>query len=1076
MKGGIRAGIRGLGFVAAVLACGLSAAPVEGQSSLPLEPGRTVPIDRTSGTWISLDVSPDGETIVFDYLGNLFTIPIEGGLATRLTSGMAFDAQPRFSPDGSRVTFTSDRSGSENIWMMPLDGGDAVQISTGGSNFAGSPEWTPDGKYIVASIATGHGPRDMPHLQMFHVEGGRGALLVDPEGLLKMMGAAFGADPRYIWFARLGTGWEYNADMPQYQLGVYDRNTGEWEERTSRFGSAFRPTLSPDGRWLVYGSRHEHETGLVLRDLESGDERWLAYPVQHDDQESKATLDVLPGMSFTPDSRHLVASYGGRLWKVPVAGGPAEEIPFRVRFDLGIGPKLDFERRIAQSGTFDVRQIGHAVPSPDGDRLAFTALDRLWVANANGSNPRQLTAAAGGEYFPAWSPDGRWIAYTTWQRDAGHLWKVRADGRGEPRRLTRESALYSSPSWSPDGEGIVALRASAREFQETDLHVAARDAEDIIWVPAEGGAAREIAPADGRSMPHFSADEPDRIYLSDRRDGLVSIERDGSDEQAHVRVPGAELLLKAPRGDLALALDDGQIYTVVVPWMGGEAPSVTLGSPAAAFPTKRLTGPIGGEFPAWSADGRRVHWSLGNAHFVYDLDAGEERAEAPLGEAVDGADLPPGVTEFRVRISAERDVPRSSFVLRGGRVITMRGDEVIERGDVVVRNNRIVAVGRTGEVPVPDDARVIDATGRTVIPGLIDLHVHPLPTWIVHRRNYWPFAGRLAYGVTSMRDPQSETTDVFTYADLERTGEVLSPRMFTTGRGIRSSMRINSLEDAKDVLRRYRDYYGTHLIKMYDGDGRRERQLIVMAARELGLMPTTEGGLDFKRNLTTTIDGYPGMEHSIPVYPLYGDVVQLFAAAGRTITPTLLVAYGGPAASNYFLETEDVHDDPKVRRFTPHDELDDMARRRGFWSLRDEHVFPDLAEFATDLVAAGGRVGVGSHSRLPGLDTHWELWALQSAGMPEHDALRAATLFGADAMGLDQDLGSIEPGKLADLVVLEGNPLEDIRNTNTAAYVIKNGRVYDADTLAEVFPREAEGPTFWWWDDEPGDIPGIRAP
>ena len=1071
--------MRSLAWIGVFLAAGVGTAPVAGQSSLPMEPARTVHIDRTAGTWISLDVSPDGETVVFDYLGDLYTIPIEGGVATQLTSGMAFDAQPRFSPDGSRVAFTSDRSGGENIWTKPLDGGDAVQISSGRSNYAGSPEWTPDGEYIIASMAPGHGPRDDPRLQMFHVDGGRGAPLVQEEDLLKMMGAAFGADPRYIWFARLGTTWEYNADMPQYQLGVYDRSTGEWEERTSRFGSAFRPTLSPDGRWLVYGSRHEHETGLVIRDLETDEERWLAYPVQHDDQESKATLDVLPGMSFTPDSRHVVASYGGRIWKIPVAGGSAEPIPFRVRVDLPVGPKLDFEHRIADEPTFPVRQIRNAVPSPDGQQLAFTALDQLWVAGAEGQEPRRLAAADIGQFFPAWSPDGRWIAFTTWddREGAGHLWKARADGRGEPRRLTREPGLYVSPVWSPDGERLVVLQGDAREFQEADTHVAARNVEDIVWVPASGGEAERIAAADGRSHPHFSLEEPQRIYLYDRSDGLVSIDWDGGAERAHVRVPGGDLILKAPRGDLALAFNDGQLYTVTVPWLGGEAPSVTLGSPAsAAFPTHRLTGPIGGEFPAWSWDGQRVHWSLGNAHFVYDLEGPSEVAAAPLGEPVGGLDRPAAVTEFRVRVTAERDIPDGTFVLRGGRVITMRGDEVIDRGDVVVRNDRIVAVGPTGEVPVPDGARVVDVSGRTVMPGLVDLHVHPLPTWVVHRRNYWPFAGRLAFGVTTMRDPQSETTDMFTYADLERAGVLLSPRIFTTGRGTRSSMPINTLEDAKAILTRYRDYYGTHLLKMYDGDTRRERQLILMAAHELELMPTTEGSLDFKRNLTTTIDGYPGMEHAIPVYPIYGDVVQLFADVGRTITPTLLVAYGGPAASNYFLETEDVHDNPKVRRFTPHDELDDMARRRGFWSLLDEHVFPDLAEFAADLVEAGGRVGVGSHSRLPGLDTHWELWALQSGGLSEHDALRAATIDGADAMGLDRDLGSIEPGKLADLVVLEANPLEDIRNTSRALLVVKNGRIYDADTLAEIFPREREGPSFWWWDDDPGQLPGVSSP
>ena len=177
-------------------------------------------------------------------------------------------------------------------------------------------------------------------------------LISEPENL-KTLGAAFDPTGRYIWHARRTGDWTYNAQLPQYQLAVYDRDTGDTYTRTSRYGSGVRPTLSPDGRWLVYGTRHDDRTGLLIRDLESGAERWLAYPVQHDDQESRATLDVLPGMSFTPDSRHLVASYGGRIWKLDLEGG-AEEIPFRVNYDLALGPVVDFDYPIEDTQTFTV--------------------------------------------------------------------------------------------------------------------------------------------------------------------------------------------------------------------------------------------------------------------------------------------------------------------------------------------------------------------------------------------------------------------------------------------------------------------------------------------------------------------------------------------------------------------------------------------------------------------------------------------------------------------------------------------------------------------------------------------------
>ena len=341
--------------------------PLEGWSE-----NWSLSIDATEGTWISLDVSPDGQTLVFDYLGDLFTLPITGGEASQLTSGMAFDAQPRYSPDGEWIAFQSDRDGGENLWLIASDGSDTVQVTKGKANRIESPEWTPEGDYLVVSKGGYRGA--LPKLWMMHREGGSGVQLIDEPQNQKTIGAAFGPDGRYVWYARRTGDWQYNAQFPQYQLAVYDREDGRTYARSGRYGSGIRPTLSPDGRWLVYGTRHETETGLVIRDLSTGDERWLAYPVQHDDQESRASRDALPGMSFTPDSRWLVASYGGGIWKIPVEGGDAEEIPFRVRFELEMAPKVDFDYPISDEPSFTVRQVRDVAFSPDGSRMAFTAL------------------------------------------------------------------------------------------------------------------------------------------------------------------------------------------------------------------------------------------------------------------------------------------------------------------------------------------------------------------------------------------------------------------------------------------------------------------------------------------------------------------------------------------------------------------------------------------------------------------------------------------------------------------------------------------------------------------------------
>ena len=399
---------------------------------------------------------------------------------------------------------------------------------------------------------------------------------------------------------------------------------------------------------------------------------------------------------------------------------------------------------------------------------------------------------------------------------------------------------------------------------------------------------------------------------------------DGTDEKTHVRVRGERvtgqtqaqaptLVRMAPGGGQALALILNHVYTVTVPVVG-TAPTIQVGNPSSAsFPARKLTR-FGGEFPAWGSDGRKVHWSLGNAHFIYDLDAAEAHEDS-VGAVEPGDEDPDGdpdeqdeadddedgyvPAEVRIAIQIARDTPRGTVVLRGARVVTMRGDEVIEDADIVIRDNRIEAVGRRGSVEVPADARVIDVPGRTIVPGFVDAHAHLRPAFDVHRADAWPYFANLAYGVTTTRDPQTSSTDVLTYEDRVRAGEIVGPRIYSTGPGVFFQLNIDSLDEARDLMRRYSDYYDTKTLKMYVAGTRKQRQWIIQAAREHRIMPTTEGSLNLKQNLTETIDGYPGLEHSLPVYPVYDDFVQLFVGTGRIYTPTLLVSYGGPWAENY---------------------------------------------------------------------------------------------------------------------------------------------------------------------------------
>jgi Tol biopolymer transport system component/predicted amidohydrolase len=1055
--------------------------PLEGQTG-------TLAFTTDEGSWLSLDVMPDGETIVFDLLGDLYTLPVGGGEATRITSGLGYDSQPTVSPDGQWIAFVSDRNGSDNLWVARADGTDARRVSDDKQWGLVSPAWAPDSRTIIVTKTA-----QSVELWLYHIDGGGGITLAasDPEEKFWGVGAVVSPDGQYAYFAKAVDNNGQGTGFPAAQINRYRFATGEIDQLTQAEGGALRPALSPDGRQMVYATRRETETGFRIRDLVTGDDRWLTWPVQRDAQENfrPPSRDVLPGYTFTPDGSAIIFNTDGGIWRADIDTGNRSEIPFTAEVSLDIGPDLTSPYRVPQ-GDITATLIHDPKLSPDQDRIATSVLTKIYVADADGSDPERLTSGDAWEFKPVWSPDGRWIAYVTWSmNDGGHIWRMRSNGSGRPQQLTDIPAFYTDLRYGPDGETLYAMRGSEYMRHQTFSEFGGlRVSLDLVSVPADGGPQSVIMPANGARYPHFGP-EPDRVYMTDET-GLFSVQLDGTDRREELVVtaprgnrrgeepPKAESILISPDGRYVLAHANKQVWAVGMARIGGKAPVVDLRK--GVLPVARLTD-IGADFYGWTPGGD-LWWSIGNSLYTrpFESVAFREEDDDEAESEADEEEVPfvakdehESVTSASIDVVVPRNTPSGSMLLSGVNLISMNGEStddmntVLTGQDILVTDNRIAAIGPTGSLTVPDDATTIDVSGRYVVPGFVDTHAHwEFRTGDVLEPQNWTLVANLVYGVTAGLDVQTASHDYLAYRDFVETGQSIGQRAFMTARGIFGDTDFQSYDATHAYLRRYSDHYHTKNIKSYIVGNRKQRQWVVLASQDLGLMPTTEGGADQRLNLTHAIDGMHGNEHTLPDTPLFRDVVELYARTKTAYTPTLVVQYNATSMTEYFFTREEIHDDRKLARFTPHNRLDEMTRRRAGWQRDDEFNFRQAAAEVAKIQRAGGLVGVGGHGELQGLGFHWEMWGYAMGGMTPAEVLRAATIDGARIIGVAEDLGSIEVGKLADLVILDANPLENIRNTAAIDKVVKDGRLYDGDTADQLWPDEVPLAPFWWWSDE----------
>lgn len=1059
------------------------------KKGLPLEGERIVEFETDEATWISLDVTPNGEHIFFEILGDIYRIPLSGGDAMRVIEGFGFQSQPSISPDGEQIAFISDEGGSENLYIANIDGSEPKKLSSLTTGQLMSPEWSADGQYVYTSQLT-HG-LGANEIWMYHKHGGKGVQITKsrPKGndtprdqQNNDQGVSASSDGKYLYYAAKLGGFQYNMTSFPWRVVRRDLEEGTTDTIVTAQGGAIRPQISPDGNTLVYGTRYETDTGFRIRNIETGEDRWLAYPVTHDDQESRATRDLLPAYSFTPDGSAIITTVDGKIQRIELDSGDMSIIPFNAKVKLDIGPNLINQDKDLE-GPVIARMAQTPELSPSGDLVAFSALGELYTMSLEeGETPSKIARAGTNVFQPSWSKDGKYLTYISWDVDGGHIYRMRANGRGKPEQLTETPSFYTEPTFTPDGSEVLAVRASNHQFNLGN----ARGQRDLIAIDVKSGKTRVVMTGDGFGSIHFG-NVVDRVNLYG--DGaLFSVRLDGTDRREHIKVTGkgnfsaarpqpARDMRLSPNGRYALARSQQQLHLVSVPQVGKKAVTIDISNPDKIILPLKTLSDFGVDYFDWSNDGETILWSTGSTFYTQALtniewvkpeekDTAEGSKE--VGDEKVEEEAKTAYQTFKARVEVPRDNSEGTIVLRGATAITMGDQGAIENADIVVTNNKFVAVGPRGTVNIPQGAEVRDMSGKFITPGFVDTHGH----WRNWSRNevieeqFWPFLANVAYGVTSGLDVQTGTTDIFVYQDMVEAGKMIGLRAWSTGPGVFSDTNIQTKEDAVNVLTRYKEHYRTKNIKAYISGNRKQRQLIIQASKEVGIMPTTEGALDTKLDLTHMVDGFAGNEHNLPAYPLYKDVQQLASQTGIGYTPTLLVTYGGPWGENYWFTRHNPHDDAKMNQFMPHSVIDGRTKRAP-WVRDEEYAFTRVADAAIDIQRAGGKIGVGSHGQFQGLGYHWELWSLGSGKATPMEALKAATIDGAHIIGHGEEVGSIEVGKFADLVVLNSDPRVDLKNTADIHRVMANGRLYNDDTLDEEWPRKRELPKLWFHDQAP---------
>ncbi len=1058
----------------------------------PPGPVQTQRIDAAEGTWINLDLSPDGKEIVFDFLGDIYVMPIEGAdgaggrYPEKLTEGRTWDMQPRYSPDGKWIAFTSDRKGKndkagDNIWIMKRHGDELRQISNESYRLLSGPAWSPDGQYLVGrKHFTSRRSLGAGEMWMYHWSGvpggassgvGMTSRRTDQKDVNEPV---FSPDGKFLYFSEdmtPGAAFDYNKDSHGqiYVVRRLEIETGELKNYITGPGGACRPIPSPDGKQIAFVRRVGAKTGLHIFDPESGAVRVVYEDLERDMQEIWAIHGVYPNYAWTPDGDSIVIWAKGKIRKIHVADGSAEVIPFRIVDTRKITTALRTPQEVAPD-EFDVKLLRWVEVSPQGDQVVYQALGHLYVKDLPDGEPTRLTTQEDHfEFYPSYSRSGDYIVYSTWDdEDLGAVRVVssRPGASQENWIVTKTPGHYIAPVISPDGEQVVYQAVGGGQIRSP---LWSRNT-GIFRIPFRGGESKRILKSG--SDAHFGKDS-DRLFFRRNQSEkeadnavLFSCDLDGNEVREHFKSTWGTLYRVSPDGKWIALIERFNVHLFPFTQSGRR---IDVGQGKSSIPTIQVS-KNAGDWIHFSGDSGRLHWTLGSKLFTQEVEKVSPAIPKADSNEEEGTTEP---SEQFIGFRATHAKPRSTIALVGGRVVTMGQGGILDDAVVLIEGNRIKSVSSKSAIRIPSHAKVIDISGQTVLPGFVDTHAHGAQgsNGITPQQNWVDYA-RLAFGVTTVHDPSNNSHSIFAASEMTKAGLITAPRTFSTGSILYGATgagkaEVNKFEDAQFHLRRMKAL-GAFSVKSYNQPRRDQRQQILAAARELDMLVVPEGGATLAHNLTMVVDGHTGIEHSLSVETIYDDVYDLWTGSGVGYTPTLSVAYGGIWGENYWYEIDDLWLHPRLTSYIPPTKLNPRSRRRIKAPLEDYNHMR-VAGIAKGLVDRGEIAQTGGHGQLNGICTHWEMWSMVQGGMSPFEALRCGTLYGAKYLGMDAEIGSLEAGKLADLIVIQAgaDPLEDIRDSEKVQLVIANGRVFEAESMAEITGERVERAPFFWANGNP---------